>query len=320
MANVNNVATLTLRDLVDGDYSHLKTLDDLRRVLQSANDFDGMMTRLNPSYWMPAMRVLGMQKIPDMLIVFAISLGGLLFGIGAMYLVLYLCLPKSARHPRLRLRTYTRSNAVHVIALGLKIIFVLGGLYTALSTVGIDPISTALSLGVVSILMGYAFQRPAGQIGATFTLTSSGLIAEGMEVVVPSSVGIVKGEITAVGQIFTTVQGQMVGNVNQVLGLPDGTEGTFYIPNEQILVAGFGRFPSLEDDVTTTGEGKPSAPAQLENGMLPGPGGLNTPHVNTNVSIGQQILDAFHVTTLSSSSLPIASVGNRGGVKGNKLN
>lgn len=253
---------LTMRDLAQHNYTALHSLSDLREVLREAHDFNGIMTRLNPAHWIPAVRVLASQQIPDMLIVAAISLGGLLLGFIAMYLVLRFCLGR-ATHPRLQMATHTRSNAVHVIALSLKILFIIAGLYTALSVIGIDPVSVALSVGVVGLMIGYAFQRPASQVAATFTLTGGGLLAEGMVVVVATRVGIVRGEITAIGTYNTLIQGTLIGGVAKNIGLKEDGQMVFYVPNSDFIDGSWGRMPSREDAITTTGEGQPNAPPTL---------------------------------------------------------
>ena len=170
LAGMAAEALFSMRDLASGDYANLESLEDLRHVLRGGDDLGGMMQRLNPATWVPAVRVLGMHKIPDMLIVMAISLAGLLVGVILMYLTLRFCLG-GAKHPRLHMANHTRSNVVHVIALSLKILAIMAGLYIALGSVGIDPVSVALSLGVVTVLISIAFQRVGNQVRAHCTCT-----------------------------------------------------------------------------------------------------------------------------------------------------
>lgn len=264
-----------MRDMAAGEYAHLRTLNDLRHVLQGGDDFGGMMQRLNPAMWMPAVRVLGMHRIPDMLIVMAISLGGLLVGCVLLYLTLRCCLGSSS-HPRLQMANHTRSNVVHVIGLSLKILAILAGVYIALASVGIDPVSLALSLGVVTVLMGIAFQRVGNQVAATYTVTGDGLLAEGMVVVVATRIGIAVAEVVAIGMYNTLLQGVLVGAIGKTLGLKDADrvgmmeddgqlagEMVFYVPNSEFVDGSWGRMPLKEDAVTSTGEGKPRPPPRV---------------------------------------------------------
>lgn len=253
---------LTMRHLIEGKYQDLHSLDDLRAVLQSGQNLSDVMQRLNPTVWVPAVRVLGMQRIPDMLIVMAISLAGLLAGTISMYLILRFCLGGS-KHPRLQLATHTRSNAVHVTALSLKILFIIAGMYIALGSVGIDPINVALSLGVVAMFVTVAFQRVGIQVAATFTVTGGGYLAEGMVIVAGTRVGIIKGEIVAIGTYNTLVQGVIVGGIVEALGLREGEQMVFYIPNSDFVDGSWARMPMREDDVTSTNEGKPTPPPDV---------------------------------------------------------
>lgn len=259
-----------MRDLASGQYEHLHTLNDLRQVLSSGGDSVGdMMQRLNPAVWVPAVRVLGMQKIPDMLIVMSISLAGLFVGCLLLYLTLRFCLG-SRNHPTLQVAVHTRSNVVHVIALSLKILSIAAGFFIALGTVGIDPINVALSVGVVTAVIGLAFQRVGNQVAATYTVTGGGLLAEGMVLVVSTRIGIAIAEVVAIGMYNTLLQGVLIGPIGQVLGLKSPEEVSngkdldkemmFYVPNSEFVDGSWGRLPRKEDDVTSTGEGKPEAP------------------------------------------------------------
>lgn len=127
----------------------------------------------------------------------------------------------------------TRASVVHFVALTVRMIIIVFGFYCVFFVAGVSFYSLAISWGVIGLVLTYAFGSIFGNLMGSFTIHSSGLCSEGMEI----RIGDAQGKVIAIGTTHTTVS-----NIDPVSKEPY----IAHIPNSYFNTLVMFRFPVRE--------------------------------------------------------------------------
>lgn len=229
------------------------------------------------STWGPRLMDTAFQHIEEFLIAFAISLGGVILGF-IVYRVIMCCdsrargrvmyeevgkyhqirrdgdlewqLDDGSKDPNKKTPLkdiiwgrWSGTTTRHLIALFLRTLIVILGLYVAFDTIGVDVGTLVASLGIVAAIVTFAARDLIVNTAAAFCLMLSGLVQEGMYLVVVGSTTY-KGRVDRINAMTTLLVEQ------------DGTLGhlvTHSIPNSMFYSVVVSRIFDKEKGIDVEG-------------------------------------------------------------------